>query len=86
MCNVPFLSKTDYVTRLDCVKAAVHAQITELAKTSPDTVVTIVSFGSSISVLADAGRLLDVERRLENDPDVSSKFILSLNHDVIRVK
>lgn len=60
---------TEHVSRLDCIKAAVHAQINMLVTDHPDCIVTVITFGSSVSVLADGGRMLEVEKRYENDLD-----------------
>lgn len=48
--DLPGRGKVKYVTRLDCIKAAAHAQLVQLAKDAPDTVVSFVLFGSSAKV------------------------------------
>lgn len=48
--TLPTGERADYVSRLQCVKAAVHAQIDVLRNTCPDCVPVVVAFGSSVSV------------------------------------
>ena len=55
------------VTRLDCMKLAVQAQIERLKKDEPLRRVTVITFGSQVTVYGDDARPLQVETRLHND-------------------
>ena len=63
------LGRRDHVSRLDCIKAAIHAQLQEMQKSDPACVPVIILFGSSVTVIADNARSLPVESRIENDTE-----------------
>jgi hypothetical protein len=55
------------LTRLECVKKAVQAQIDELAKTQPSTVVVLVSFCEKVTVIGQNSQATEVfSSNLEN--------------------
>eukprot|EP00041_Stephanoeca_diplocostata_P022556 m.539834 g.539834 ORF g.539834 m.539834 type:complete len:1135 (-) comp22093_c0_seq3:103-3507(-) len=55
--------------RLECVKLAVQTQIRALQRCSPFTRVAVVVFGSSVSVVVDGGRMLNVESAIQSRYD-----------------
>ena len=55
-----------YVSRLDAMKAAVDAQIVELAAREPSTVVGVLTFGSSVALYGSDGRKHTVDNGMLN--------------------
>lgn len=42
-----------YVSRLQCVQAAIESQIEEMAKVLPNRKIAIITFSSEVSILGD---------------------------------
>jgi hypothetical protein len=55
------------VSRLDCMKAAVRGQLERLRQHEPHRQVTIITFGSDVTVYADGARPLTVETKLHTN-------------------
>ena len=55
------------VTRLECMKAAVRGQLERIRQKEPHRQVTVITFGSEVTVYADGGRPLKVETKLHGN-------------------
>jgi hypothetical protein len=45
-----------YVSRLQCVQAAIDNQITEMSKGAPDRKLGIVTFNSDVTIIGDGSK------------------------------
>jgi len=60
-------------TRLSCVKAAAEAQINELAKTCPDSIVVLIAFGSDVTVYVSGSTKKFVGRQLSEELELQQR-------------
>lgn len=59
--------KVHRVTRLECMKAAVRGQLERLRKAEPNRRVTVITFGSEVTVYGDGARPLKIETKLHSN-------------------